>query len=109
MKPSSAIALVSAMLGLRCSAASALEMASLLAAQQTSKTATPAATKAPLCNRLLILFIDPMECPSHRLQSDSLVNCQIVLRSDIVPWYNGVDGSWTHPGRDSATFPRSVS
>src|SRR5271156_752835 len=63
MKPSSAIALVSAMPGLCCSDFSALETASLLAAQQTSKTATPAAANAPLCNIRSVLFIDPMACP----------------------------------------------
>jgi len=95
MKPSSAIALVSAMPGLCCSDFSALETASLLAAQQTSKTATPAAANAPLCNIRSVLFIDPMECPFSptAIEHPPFVHCQIVLRSDIVPWYNGVDVS----------------
>src|SRR5271156_5580604 len=84
MNPSSAIALVSAMPGLCCSVFSALEMASLLAAQQTNKTATPAAAIAPLCNTRLVFFIDPMECPSSptALAEPPFEHCQIVLRSD---------------------------
>src|SRR5277367_4410683 len=84
MNPSSAIALVSAMPGLCCSVFSALEMASLLAAQQTNKTATPAAAIAPLCNTRLVFFIDPTECPSSptAVVEPPFVHCQIVLRSD---------------------------
>src|SRR5277367_6784650 len=84
MNPSSAIALVSAMPGLCCSVFSALEMASLLAAQQTSKTATPATANALLRNIRLVFFIDPMECPSSptAVVEPPFVHCQIVLRSD---------------------------
>src|SRR5271170_1594402 len=64
MNPSSAIALVSAMLGLWAFAFSALEMASLLAAQQNSRTATLAAANAPLNHIPLTLFLDRMQSPS---------------------------------------------
>src|SRR5271154_7217499 len=91
MNPSSAIALVSAMPGLCLSAFSALEMESLLAAQQTNKTATPATAIAPLRNIRLFFFIDPMECPSSPTAEvePPFVHCQIVLRSDnwtLVQW-----------------------
>src|ERR1700722_5456731 len=64
MNPCSAIALVSAMPGPSFSAFTALEMASLLAAQQTSKTARLAVANAPLNHIPRVLFFDPMQCPS---------------------------------------------
>src|SRR5580704_4284266 len=84
MNPSSAIALVSAMPGLCCSVFSALEMASLLAPQQTSKTATPATASAPRCNSRLVFFIDPIECSSSPTAEvePPFVHCQIVPRGD---------------------------
>src|ERR1700678_1033668 len=100
MKPSSAMALVSAMLGLCCSDFSALEMASLPAALQTSKTATPAAANAPLCNIRLALFIDPIECPLsataiERLSIHKLPNCPEERHCTLVQscgWLDALDG-----------------
>src|SRR5271155_3844757 len=84
MNPSSAMAFVSAMPGLCCSVFSALEIASLLAAQQTRKTATPAAANAALCNIRLDFFIDSIESssPPTAEVEPPFVHCQIVLTGD---------------------------
>src|SRR5580704_11772052 len=80
MNPSSAIALVSAMPGLCCSVFSALEMVSLLAAQQTSKTATPATAIAPRCNICLVFFIGPIECSSSPTARSRATICTLPNR-----------------------------
>src|SRR5271154_1759139 len=61
MNPSSAMAFVSAIPGLCCSVFSALEMASPLAAEQTSKTAMMVAANDPLNRIPLVILPDSMQ------------------------------------------------
>jgi hypothetical protein len=108
MKPSSAMAFVSAMPGVCCSASAALDMESWLGAQQNSKTATLAVTKILLNHFPLVFFVEPMQCfpsgerdrrvPSGRSDiTTSRVACGrknsfIPKGKDIVLWYNGPNG-----------------
>src|SRR5271155_1737711 len=98
MNPSSAIALVSAMLGLWAFAFSALEMASLLAAQQNSRTATLAAANAPLNHIPLTLFLDRMQSPSLASATEQRPAVALLSYPALrVPNHQGKSGTYLAP------------
>src|SRR5271170_8526144 len=98
MNPSSAIALVSAMPGLCCSVFSALEMASLLAAQQSSKTAALAKTNIPLKHIPLALFLDRMQSPSLASATEQRPAVALLSHPVLrVPNHQGKSGTYLAP------------
>ena len=74
MKPSSAIALVSAMLGLAASAFSALEIGSFFAAQPTNKVPATAKARVLAINLCGMVFINIHAAAVFALCETSVVN-----------------------------------